>query len=353
MNVGNPTVWIDIDNPPQVQYLAPVAEELERRGFRVVITARDNAITHQLLRDRGTPFLPVGRAFGKQKWKKVSGVLGRALRLVLAVQGTSPKMILCASRSGALAARLRGIPGFIICDYEHAELSSYTKLGTYVAFPDSIDQEIFRSRGFASDRVLPFPGLKEHLTFHGRDIASEETFRPFGLDPAHAVVAFRPPAAEAHYYSSKSKVVYEALLDHLAARDDIHLVFLPRYSWQAEQLNCWNWRCPVLVPENPIPPVSLLKGADLVISSGGTMLREAAFLGVPSYSIFQSAIGEVDKDLEAKGQLILIKGPEEFDRFRFEKKTSAGPTTEAADTMDCLLKLVLSRAGLATSEDDS
>jgi len=142
-------------------------------------------------------------------------------------------------------------------------------------------------------------------------------------------------------------------LDYLAARDDIHLVFLPRYSWQAEQLDCWNWRCPVLVPENPIPPIPLLKGSDLVISSGGTMLREAAFLGVPSYSIFQSAIGEVDKDLVARGQLVLIKGPEDFSNFRFRKKTSAGPTTEAADTMDCLLNLVLSRAGLATAEDDS
>ncbi len=353
MSASTRNVWIDIDNPPQVQYLAPVAEELERRGFRVVVTARDNSITHQLLRDRGTPFLPVGRVFGKQKWRKISGVIGRALRLARAVRGASPRMLICASRSGALAARLKGIPGFIICDYEHAELNSYTKLGTYVAFPEAIAPEIFRSRGFAADRLLPFPGLKEHLTFHGRDVSAAETFRPPGLDPSHAVVAFRPPAAETHYYSPKSKEVYQALLDHLAVRDDIHLIFLPRYPWQVEELGRRDWRCPVLVPEKPIPPVPLLKGADLVISSGGTMLREAAFLGVPAYSIFQSAIGEVDKDLKARGQLVLIGGPEEFDRFRFEKKTSAGPTTEAADTMNCLLILVLSRAGLATSEDDS
>lgn len=353
MSVGTSNIWIDIDNPPQVQYLVPVAEELERRGFQVVITARDNSITHQLLRDRGTPFLPVGKVFGKQKWRKISGVIGRALSLVKAVRGASPLMLLCASRSGALAARLLGIPGFIICDYEHAELNSYTKLGTYVAFPEAITPDIFRSRGFAADRLLPFPGLKEHLTFHGRDVAADETFRPPGLDTSHTVVAFRPPAAETHYYSPNSKAVYEALLDHLAARDDIHLIFLPRYPWQAEELGRWDWKCPVFVPEKPIPPIPLLKGSDLVISSGGTMLREAAFLGVPSYSIFQSAIGEVDKDLEARGQLVLIGGPEEFDRFRFEKKTVAGPITETADTMDCLLALILARAGLATPEDES
>lgn len=353
MNSGIGKIWIDIDNPPQVQYLVPVAEELESRGFQVVITARDNSITHQLLRDRGTPFLAVGKAFGKRKIQKISGVIGRALGLVKAVRGSAPQMILCASRSGALAAKLLGIPGFIICDYEHAELNSYTKLGTYVAFPDAISPDIFHSRGFAADKCLPFPGLKEHLTFHGRDVAAEETFRPEGLDSSHAVVAFRPPAAETHYYSSKSKAVYEALLDHLAGRRDIHLVFLPRYTWQTEDLGRWDWQCPVYVPEKPIAPVPLLKGADLVISSGGTMLREAAFLGVPSYSIFQSAIGEVDKDLEAKGQLVLITGPEDFDRFRFEKKTAAETTMGAADTMDCLLDLILTRAGLARSKDKS
>ena len=111
MSVGNRNVWIDIDNPPQVQYLVPVAEELERRGFRVVITARDNSITHQLLRDRGTPFLPVGKVFGKQKWRKISGVIGRALHLVKAVRGVLPLMLLCASRSGALAARSAAVGG--------------------------------------------------------------------------------------------------------------------------------------------------------------------------------------------------------------------------------------------------
>lgn len=352
MSSEGQVLWIDIDNPPQVQYLVPVAEELERRGYRVVITARDNSITHRLLEDRGTSFRPVGRAFGKQKWRKVLGVTTRAWRLVATVSGDAPRLLLCASRSGALAARMLGIPGFIICDYEHAELTSYTKLGTHVAFPDAIPSGVFRDRGFAADRLLPFPGLKEHLTFHGRDVAAEDTFRPPGLDPSLAVVAFRPPAAETHYYSPKSKAVYEALLDHLADRDDIHLLFLPRYPWQVEQLERWEWRCPVHVPEHPIPPVPMLKGADLVISSGGTMLREAAFLGVPSYSIFQSEIGAVDRDLAARGQLVLVGGTDEFDRFRFEKKPTA-PATGAAGTMEHLLRSVLEKAGLVATEENA
>jgi predicted glycosyltransferase len=352
VNASQSCIWIDIDNPPQVQYLAPVAEELERRGFRVVVTARDNSITHQLLKDRGTSFLPVGHTFGKQKWRKIIGVLGRALGLVSAVRGSRPSMLLCASRSGALAARILGIPGFVICDYEFAELKSYTKLGTFVAFPDSIPDESFRGQGFRDNRLIPFPGLKENLTFFGRDVVAEDTFRPPGYDPSHAVVAFRPPASETHYYSPKSKAVYEALLEYLAQRDDIHLVFLPRYDWQTDQLDHWDWKCPVHVPDQPIPPIPLLKGADLVISSGGTMLREAAFLGVPSYSIFQSAIGGVDKDLEDCGRMVLITGAGDFDKFLFQKKQSTKDPATAEDTMDFLLNRILTLAGLTPQEGE-
>jgi uncharacterized protein len=347
------TVWIDIDNPPQVQYLIPVAEELRRREFCVVITARDNSITHQLLVDRGAVFIPVGKSFGKQKWRKIMGVIGRAIRLIRAVFRERPSMLLCASRSGALAARMMGIPGFIICDYEHAELTSYTKLRTYVAFPDAIAGETFQAKGFAAHRLLPFPGLKEHLTFHGRDISSDGCFVPPDADPASVVVVFRPPASETHYYSKRSKRIYEALLDYLSAREDIHLVFLPRYPWQVAQLERLKWRSPVHVPEHAISPVPLLKGADVVISSGGTMLREAAFLGVPAYSIFQSALGEVDKDLERRGQLKLIKELGDFGSVRFEKRARNDRFTQPEDTMNRLLESVLERAGLASAEDDS
>lgn len=341
------SVWIDIDNPPQVQYLVPVAAEFERRGHQAVITARDNSITHQLLRDRAVSFLPVGQAFGRSKWRKVAGVLGRALQVRSAVRGARPRLLVSASRSAALAARTLGIPGFMICDYEYVELGSFAKLGSYVAFPDVIDPAVFHARGFAPDRTLPFPGLKEHLTFHGRDIAGEATFTPPDHEPGRPVVAFRPPAAETHYYKDRSNQVYDALVDHLAAREDIHVVFLPRYGWQADQLRARTWRCPLHIPEQPIPPVPLLKGADLVISSGGTMLREAAVLGVPAYSIFQSTIGAVDKELERQGRLVLIGGPDDFGRFRFVRKAADAGRVDTAATMDRLVGAVLDRSGLA------
>lgn len=344
------TVWIDIDNPPQVQYLVPVYDELVRRGHAVVLTARDNSITHQLLRDQGIEFRPVGGVFGKQTWKKIIGVLGRAMHLVGAVRPERPRLAIGASRSAALAARLLKIPCFIICDYEHAELTSYTKLGAHVISPDIIPAEVFRARGFAADRVHSFPGIKENLTFHGKNL---DVYAPFEVpEPERVVVAFRPPASETHYYSPRSKEIYEALLEYLAARDDTYVIFLPRYKWQVEDLKRLDWKGPWMAPEKPIPAVSLLKGSDMVISSGGTMLREACYLGIPAYSIFQSEIGEVDKYLAGLDKLVLIESPGEFDRLSFRKKAPDSFVAESGETMDCVLNRVFTASGLASDGKD-
>jgi predicted glycosyltransferase len=332
-------VWLDIDNPPQVQYLVPVAEELGRRGCAVLVTARDNSITHGLLRQRGTDFLPVGHAFGKQKASKVIGVIGRALRLVRRLRPFRPELVIAASRSAALAARLLGIPCFIICDYEHAELRSYTWLRSFIVFPEVIPAQVFRQKGFRADRLLTFPGIKEHLTFHGRDLSAIPAWQ--APEPERVIVAFRPPAAETHYYSTKSNRLYSALLQHLAVQEGILLLFLPRYPWQVEHLRQLQWSSPWLVPEEPIPAIPLLKGVDLVISSGGTMLREACYLGVPAYSIFQSSIGAVDLHLQAEGKLELLAGPEDFGRLRLVKRSTVAPPMAADETMDQLLSQVL------------
>ena len=37
----NIKVWIDLDNTPHVPFFIPVLRELERRGYEVVLTARD------------------------------------------------------------------------------------------------------------------------------------------------------------------------------------------------------------------------------------------------------------------------------------------------------------------------
>src|SRR3954447_12774973 len=70
---GGRLAWIDIDYPPQVQYLLPFKHTLEQRGYTVVVTARDIGLSQELLCDANVPFEAVGGSLGAQRWRKIAG----------------------------------------------------------------------------------------------------------------------------------------------------------------------------------------------------------------------------------------------------------------------------------------
>ena len=57
------------------------------------------------------------------------------------------------------------------------------------------------------------------------------------------------------------------------------------------------------------------------------MLREAAYLGVPAYSLFASELGAVDRHLASIGRAVLLASPDEFARIRIEPTRSFDPST--------------------------
>jgi predicted glycosyltransferase len=307
-------VWIDIDNPPQVQYLLPFRAAFEARGDEIMITARDYGMTFELLDGRNVDFRPIGASFGRSKRAKVTGLLGRTRALVHELGDWRPDIAVSASRPAALAARIMGIPSFILGDYEYVHVASYRLTRSYLVFPDVIDPIVFRRRGIRADRLVAYKGLKEDLTFAGVDLD--------GVQPDAAVAAagggdrvrvlFRPPAEDSHYYRPESGELALALLQHLAGDDRVVVVFSPRYARQTTYVDRLTWANQPLVLEQAIPMASLLKSVDAVISSGGTMLREAAYMGIPAYSIFRSAIGGVDRHLESIGRLTFLTSPADF-----------------------------------------
>jgi predicted glycosyltransferase len=74
--------------------------------------------------------------------------------------------------------------------------------------------------------------------------------------------------------------------------------------------------------------LNLIWHADLVVSGGGTMNREAAALRVPVYSIFRGKIGAVDHQLQKEGRLILVETVEDVDRIPLRHR-SRSPDAEA------------------------
>ena len=338
------TIWIDVDNPPQVQYLLPFADAFRNRGTDVVITARDYGNALELLKQRTSPFIVVGTEFGRSRIAKVTGVLRRARALKALFAGSGkPSVLLCASRSSAIAARRMGIPSFVIFDYEYASSSIYRLTRSTVLYPDVVDPAPLLASGLRRQQLRPFRGLKEDISFAAVDLddVPPHTFSAVE-DDGLVRVLFRPPSEKSHYYNPASRELALRTLEHLAAQPRAIVIFAPRHVWQAEELRGMEWLNQPVVLREAVPFVQLLKAVDLVVSSGGTMLREAAYLGLPAYSIFKSRIGGVDRYLESIGRVRVIGSPEALPAIELTKAPRLAPLRRNPQLLDELVEIVLS-----------
>ena len=234
-------VWLDIDNPPQVQYLLPFRRAFAAAGAEVVITARDYGDTVAMLERAGVPFEVFGQKVGRGKARKVMALARRAhgFHRYFARTGT-PDALLCASRPSAVAARLMGTPSYVIGDYEYANVILYRFTDSVILHPRAIDAEVFRRRGMPRARLVAFDGIKEDITFADVDLDAVEP-HDFGTRPAGTPrVLFRPPSETSHYYDEASSTMARAALERLAEQG-AQVVFSPRDPQQVRDLAGLPW----------------------------------------------------------------------------------------------------------------
>jgi uncharacterized protein len=337
-------VWIDIDTPPQVQYLLPFRAAFEDAGAETVVTARDYGATVALLEQAGAEAHVCGRRVGRGRWRKVAGAVTRAQKLQRHLTRVGrPDVLLAACRASALAARRLRIPSFIVGDYEHANLSAYRFTGSTILHPEVMDPQVLIDRGLRPERTVAFQGIKEDLTFAGVDVDAVAP-HDLGPVPGDAVrVLFRPPSETSHYYDEASSAMAMATLSHLA-RACALVVYSPREPGQVAYLDGLPWAHAPIVLEEPAPFVALLKSVDAVVCAGGTMLREAAYLGLPAYSILRSEVGAVDRWLERIGRAALLAGPHELDRIELRRREGGLQRLDSnLHLLDQLVELIATR----------
>jgi predicted glycosyltransferase len=338
--------WVDIENPPQVQYLGSIVEGLRERGLEVLVTARNYGDTFALLEARGVEYVPVARHFGAAKLAKVSGTLRRVwtLHRLLRTRGR-PDFLVSASRSAALAARWASVPSFALCDYEYVNLAVFRVTGSLIVHPSVIAVESFVRRGVPADQLMPYVGIKEDITFADVDIDATPAHRFPELDNTGLVkLLLRPPAEESHYHRASSSKTLLRVLEWLSSRTDIVTIYSPRYHWQKDQLNTLAWQRPPVVLDQPVDSVPLYKGVDIVLTGGGTMAREAAYLGVPALTIFQGALGDVDRHLESLGRIRVVTDEDDLERLDLGNIGRLPPLRTNPSARDDMINAMLATA---------
>ena len=300
-------IWVDLDNTPHVPFFRPIIKELRGRGYEVVVTARDAFQVCDLARRMGVACTQVGRHYGKNRIMKVLGLFYRAFQLYCAIRKQRPTLAVShGSRSQIILAHILGIPSVLIEDYEYAKFPPLMR-PTWRIVPEVIPDAAV---GGDKSHILKYPGIKEDVYVH--DFQPDPAILDeLGLRGANLIAVVRPPATEAHYHNPESELLLDAVMQKLHAAPGVRIVLLPRNSRQGEELKA-RWPqyfadSKTVIPTTAIEGLNLLWHADLVVSGGGTMNREAAALGVPVYSIFRGKMGAVDRHLAETGRLVLLQ----------------------------------------------
>ena len=303
-------VWVDCTAAAHPLVLRPVIERLEAQGNEVFITAREYGQTLGILDRLGMPYATVGEHGGASKLGKARALGGRSARLTRVIWDRQPQLAIGhGSVDLALVSACFRMPSVQMQDYEFARLQRQVafRLATRVLAPDTIPLDRLAKIGAKGKKLFAYPGLKEE--YYLADFEPDPTvLDELGLDRERITVVVRPPPETSEYHAPND--VYAATVRRLAAETDtVQAVIVPRTAEQGEAARALG--APnLIVPAEAIDAQSLIAHADLVVSAGGTMNREAVALGTPVYTTFSGRMGGVDEALIAEGRLRVLEDPE-------------------------------------------
>jgi predicted glycosyltransferase len=287
----------------------PLVGLLRERGHEVEITTRDYGQTLQLLDLHALQATVLGRHAGRSELAKARALASRlrALR-----HWAKPRAFDLALAHGSheltLSARALGIPSATTHDYEFALLQHHLgmRAANKVVVPDSIPAERFKRFGVKPPKLATYPGLKEEYYLSDFE-PNSRVLDELNIDRARVLVVMRPPPDVSQYHRHGNPL-FARTLDYIGDRDDLHAVVVPRTEEQRNYVTGLNLPS-VILPERAVDAQSLIAFADVVVSAGGTMNREAVALGVPVYTTFTGKLGGVDEALIGEGRLKPLSDP--------------------------------------------
>ena len=156
-------VWIDLSNSPHPLLFAPIVGRLESLGHAVRITARDNAQTVELARQRWDDVHVIGGPSMGGRAAKARGMLDRIRELRGWACRERPDVALSHnSYAQIVAASTLGIHTVTAMDYEHQPANHLAfRLAHTVLLPEALSHPSVRRQGATPRKLRFYPGLKE------------------------------------------------------------------------------------------------------------------------------------------------------------------------------------------------
>ena len=274
-------IALDVAMPRDALTAFYLVKYLERMGVNWKIFARDMTQTIPLLDILGLPYQITGR-YGYTIEEKALYTLEQEKRLLDIFISDRPSLLWSDGNvAGIRAAFHLGIPIVYSNDTPHniPVLRLTVALARKLITPVAVPKCKWVRYGISPEDVIEFYGtqevtwVKDYLDVDRRRV--HEKYLGFEADRLIVV-------RNIEYYAMYSYgVKYEVnkILEKLTRYGTV--AFLPRYKEDLDKIGKIK---NLHVIDKPVLAVELISSADMLVSSGGTMAREAALLGIPTIS---------------------------------------------------------------------
>jgi len=320
-------IWIDLANSPHVPFFRALIPEFAARGHQVEITARDFAQTVELALNAGMMPHVIGGHGGGSITGKAGNLIGRAGALRKWARDRGFDLALSHNSYAQIAAAAAlGVKAVTLMDYEHQPANHLAfRLASRVIVPRAFPSAELKKYGAATRKIRRYEGTKEdvYLAEFVPDPEFAKVLLRLGVKSVEVLVVARPPAREALYHRFENKL-FDELLVSLSTRKEVKIILLPRSVAQRADYETRKW-ANLIMPDEVLDGANLIAAADLVISAGGTMNREAAALGVPAISIYAGKWAAIDQELVDEGRLQKFDSRKEIESLVVAKKPEAKP----------------------------
>lgn len=296
-------IWFDLSNSPHINLFYDLIRDLENLGHETIITCRPLANTIDLLEQKGLPYTVVGEHYGKKMHKKIWGYPIRVLQLSRFLKKKGPDLAVSQSSfHSPLVARLIGIPAIYTNDNEHAlgNIPSFL-FANKIFIPENLSLKKAVRQGAAKKKITQYPGVKEgiYLWRVGEKIYQNRTH---GSQDGIKIYV-RPEPLTAQYYRGGLNFLDDALI---ALQRTYSITVLPRDQNQSSHYKQEKFSA-LTVPDKPLHFTEIANNCSLFIGAGGSMTREMAIIGIPTISVYQDTLLEVDDFLI--GQKLMFYEP--------------------------------------------
>lgn len=285
-------IWYDACTGKHVRYASAIGKSLRKRGHEFIFTTREHPDTLPLAKLLGEKPVVVGRYNPSTLTSRLQESAERIIEFSKIFEKNKPDAAV-AHQSVELCrvAFGLGIPIVLTADTPHA--LAVNRLTIPFANTVVVSEALPKSftRQYCAQKILPFRGVDEVAWIQG--------FKPAKIpNVKKPLIVLRQIETKAAYAKEKQDSA-KTLVEKLAKLGHVH--FLERYSEKGRAFG---------EKAGFEDSASLVANADLVVSYGGTISREAALQGIPSIAISDMAKTYVNTYLARRGFPLFITSEE-------------------------------------------